>query len=29
LTATELLARMQGHILAQTTLVGMFAVAPR
>ena len=29
LTATELLARMQGHILAHSTLVGMFAVAPR
>ncbi len=29
LTATELLARMQGHILAQSTLVGMFATAPR
>ena len=29
LTATELLARMQGHILARSTLVGMFATAPR
>lgn len=29
LNALDLLARMRGHILVQSTLVGMFATAPR
>jgi Raf kinase inhibitor-like YbhB/YbcL family protein len=29
LSANELLARMHGHVLAQSELVGMFATAPR